>query len=180
MMMMWVLVLTTLLVSDMAGRSNSLEVEETHWELKKREISRGPCDENWFYFPHLYSCYRFFSDKKTWLEAEDFCDQDTHYGELASVISSEHSGFISDVVSAVDIGKPEAWIGLNDRCKEGTFTWIDGSTYSYRNWAPNEPNSYQKINEDCVNIHHFCDHAWNDAPCEMKIGFVCSYKLRSG
>ncbi|XP_051889647.1 lectin-like isoform X4 [Pristis pectinata] len=177
MMLMWVLVLTALLVSDVAGRNNSFEVEETHRELKKREISTGPCDENWFYFSHLYSCYRFFSDKKTWLEAEDFCNQDPHYGQLASVISSDHNSFISDVVRAVDIKKPKAWFGLNDRCEEGTFTWIDGSSYSYQNWAKDEPNNIEN-NEHCVNIHRFPDGTWNDESCDLKIGFVCFYKLR--
>ncbi|XP_051865947.1 C-type lectin mannose-binding isoform-like [Pristis pectinata] len=154
MMLVWVLVLTALLVSDVAGRNNSLEVKETQRDIGKHEISRGPCDENWFYFPPLNSCYRFFSDKKTWLEAEEFCNHHPHYGQLASATSSELNNFITNVVDAVNRDKPQAWIGLNDRSKEGTYTWIDGSTYSYHNWAKGEPNNIDN-NEHCVNIHRY-------------------------
>ncbi|XP_051865948.1 lectin-like [Pristis pectinata] len=177
-MLVWVLVLTALLVSDVAGTNNSLKVEEIQRDPEKHGISRGPCDENWFYFSELNSCYRFFCDKKTWQEAEDFCNHRPHYGQLASVTSKEHNTFISNVIGAVNEDKPTAWIGLNDRCKEGTFTWIDGSSYSYQNWHQGEPNNNN--NEDCVNIHYFHDGTWNDAPCQKKIGFVCSYKLHCG
>ncbi|XP_072097396.1 C-type lectin Cal-like [Mobula birostris] len=164
---MWVLVVTALLVSD---------VTETQQNLEKYGISRGPCEEKWFYFPPLNSCYRFFSDKMTWEKAENFCNQDAYCAQLASVISDKHNTFVSNVISIVDQKKPKAWIGLNDICKEGNFTWIDGSLYSYRVWHKNEPND-DLNNEDCVNIHRFSDMTWNDALCDDKYGFVCSYKL---
>ncbi|XP_051889656.1 C-type lectin lectoxin-Enh2-like isoform X2 [Pristis pectinata] len=131
-MLVWVLVLTALLVSDVAGRNNSFEVEETQRDLEKRGIFRGPCDESWFYFSELNSCYRFFSQEKTWQEAE-----------------------------------------------EGTYTWIDGSTRKYKNWAKGQPDNYGGL-EHCVHIKFNGDDTWNDARCDMKIGFVCSYKLRCG
>ncbi|XP_072923106.1 C-type lectin BpLec-like isoform X3 [Hemitrygon akajei] len=175
-MLVWVLVVTALLVSDVAGTHNSLELERTQQHREKRELSRGPCDEKWFYFPPLNSCYRFFSDKKTWEEAEDFCNRDERCGQLASVNSEEHNTFISNVVFIVNQKKPTAWIGLNDICKEGNFTWVDGSLYCYSKWAKNQPDDFKR-KEDCVNIHRFNDMAWNDAPCDKKNGFVCSYKL---
>ncbi|XP_051889652.1 snaclec bothroinsularin subunit beta-like [Pristis pectinata] len=154
MMLVWVLVLTALFVSDVAGRNNSLEVEETQRDLKKREIATGPCDEDWFYYTPLNSCYRFFSQQRTWQEAEDFCNHHPHYGELASVTSKEHNTFISNVIGAVNEDKPFAWIGLNDRCKEGTYTWIDGSSWKYRNRAQDQPDNW-KSNEDCVHVNYY-------------------------
>ncbi|XP_059842832.1 echinoidin-like [Hypanus sabinus] len=167
MTVVWVLVVTALLVSDVAGSRQDLE---------KHEISRGLCDENWFYFSPLNSCYQFFSTKKTWAAAEDFCNGDERCGQLASVNSEEHNIFISNVVTIVDKNKPMAWIGLNDICKEGNFTWVDGSLYRYSKWAKNEPNN-DGGKEDCVNIHRFNDLTWNDMPFDEKDGFVCSYKL---
>ncbi|XP_051889653.1 galactose-specific lectin nattectin-like isoform X1 [Pristis pectinata] len=178
-MLVWVLVLTALLVSDVAGRNNSFEVEETQRDLEKRGIFRGPCDESWFYFSELNSCYRFFSQEKTWQEAEDFCNRNTWVGQLPSVTSSEHNRFISYVIHALSGRKAHAWIGLNDRCKEGTYTWIDGSTRKYKNWAKGQPDNYGGL-EHCVHIKFNGDDTWNDARCDMKIGFVCSYKLRCG
>ncbi|XP_062928245.1 C-type lectin lectoxin-Phi1-like isoform X1 [Mobula hypostoma] len=175
-MLVLVLVVTALLVSDVAGTHNSLELGRTQRHLEKRDLTKGPCDKNWFHFPPLNSCYQFFSDEMTWEEAQDFCNEQQCCGQLASVNSDQLNTFVSDVVSVVDQEKPRAWIGLNDICKDGKFTWIDGSSYSYRNFGPGEPNNYNG-REDCVNIHHFRNLTWNDAPCNMKIGFVCSYKL---
>ncbi|XP_059842844.1 alpha-N-acetylgalactosamine-specific lectin-like isoform X2 [Hypanus sabinus] len=179
MMLVWVLVMTVLLVSDVTGTENSLELERTQHHLEKRELSRGPCDENWFYYSLLNSCYRFFSEEKTWEAAEDFCDQKSYYGQLASVNSDEHNAFISEVVAAVEKNKPWAWIGLNDICMEGNFTWIDGTDYTYKDWDRGQPDDHD--NEDCVHIHHGVNSPskWNDYPCDEKLGFVCAYKFHS-
>ncbi|XP_072097952.1 echinoidin-like [Mobula birostris] len=138
------------------GTNNSLVLKRTQRDLQNYRLLRGPCDENWFYFPPLNSCYWFSSDEKAWIWQlrQDFCNQLPHSGHLASVMSSIHNNFTSDVVSAVDESKPRAWIGMNDRLEEGIFTWIDGTSYTYGGWAADEPNNYQG-NEDCVNIHHF-------------------------
>ncbi|XP_072097080.1 lectin-like isoform X1 [Mobula birostris] len=157
----------------MKGTNNSFILKRIQRDL---EIYRGPCDENWFHFPLLNSCYRFFSDKKTWMAAEEFCNQLPHSGHLASVNSSIHNNFISDVVGAVDESKPRAWIGLNDRSQEGIFTWIDGTLYSYQNWMQNEPN-INGDNEDCVHLLSKSAKHWNDQNCETRINFVCAYEL---
>ncbi|XP_059842824.1 C-type lectin-like [Hypanus sabinus] len=112
-----------------------------------------------------------------WNEAEDFCNRNTHYGNLATATSDRHNTFISTVITYVDKKNPTAWIGLNDIWKEGKFTWSDGTSYTYRNWAKSEPND-QHSNEDCVQIHFFSGtKEWNDSDCDRRHGFVCSYKL---
>ncbi|XP_069764107.1 lectin-like isoform X2 [Narcine bancroftii] len=165
-----VLVLTVLLACDMAG-------EEIQLDLEKREIVNGPCDENWFHFPPLNSCYRFFCDSRTWWDAEEFCNHRSNYGHLASVNSEDHQEFILDIIYAVNRNMPITWIGLNDRCKEGTFNWIDGSSLDYQNWAKGEPNNLRN-EEHCVNMNYFRDGTWNDEVCDKKFAFVCSYKVR--
>ncbi|XP_072097742.1 C-type lectin BpLec-like isoform X2 [Mobula birostris] len=176
MLLLQFLLLSTLANSDGEGTNNSLVLKRTQRDLENYRLFRGPCDENWFYFPPLNSCYRFFSDKRAWMAAEEFCNQLPHSGHLASVMSRIHDNFISDVVGAVDESKPRSWIGLNDRSQEGDFTWIDGSLYSYRNWAQNEPNDHGH-NEDCVTIHHSGEKRWNDLFCEDDESFVCAYEL---
>ncbi|XP_072922851.1 C-type lectin-like [Hemitrygon akajei] len=175
MMLVWVLVMTVLFVSDVTGTENSLELERTQRCREKHGLSRGPCDENWFYFCPLNSCYRFFSDKKTWEEAQDFCNQKSYYGQLASVNSDQHNAFISEIATDVEKNKQWAWIGLNDICKENNFTWIDGTDYTYGDWDGGQPDDHN--NEDCVHIHHGGSSKWNDYPCNMELGFVCAYEL---
>ncbi|XP_055509216.1 snaclec alboaggregin-A subunit beta'-like isoform X2 [Leucoraja erinacea] len=116
MMLVWVLVLTALLASDVA-ETNSLGLEETQHHLEKRELVKGPCDEDWFYFPSLKSCHRFFSVKKTWSDAEVMCNAQPHYANLVTVNSKEHDTFIVKVIGTVSDEKTPAWIGLNDLCK---------------------------------------------------------------
>ncbi|XP_072923096.1 C-type lectin mannose-binding isoform-like [Hemitrygon akajei] len=169
-MLVLVLMVTALFVSDVAGKTICLEVQQP---LCKPQ----DCDEGWLYFPSLNSCYRNINIKKTWQEAEEFCNQLPHYGNLASVTSPKHNTFISSIILAMDASKPWTWIGLNDIWKEGTFTWSDGSSYNYQNWSQGEPND--RNNEDCVHILYGSTGygCWNDLPCDKKLGFVCAYKL---
>ncbi|XP_059842840.1 echinoidin-like [Hypanus sabinus] len=174
MMLVRVLVVIALLVSDVAGNNNTLEVEERLYN--PHHLTQGHCDENWFYFPPLNTCNRFFRDQKTWKEAEEFCNQLPHYGNLATVTSNIHNIFIANVIRAVDANSPTAWIGLNDIWKEGPFTWSDGTSYTYRCWAGHQPDNHQG-NEDCVHILSGSSRTWNDLPCGVRIGFVCAFKL---
>ncbi|XP_030828520.1 C-type mannose receptor 2-like [Strongylocentrotus purpuratus] len=64
------------------------------------------------------------------------------------------------------------WIGLYDRIDDNTFIWIDGTTPSFTNWAPNEPNNNDGIGEDCVEMRVGGD--WNDEQCRAANAFVCS------
>ncbi|XP_059842825.1 C-type lectin mannose-binding isoform-like [Hypanus sabinus] len=183
MMLMWILVVTTLLVSDVAVSIPIQQNGNDPVDMKQRwtpyyVLNQGHCDENWFYFSDLNSCFRYYHYLMTWNEAEKFCNRYSHYGNLATVTSNRHNKFISKVISYVDENTPGTWIGLNDIWKEGNFTWSDGTIYSYSNWADSEPND-QHFYEDCVQIHFFSDsEKWNDYDCDESHGFVCSYKLQ--
>ncbi|XP_059842828.1 alpha-N-acetylgalactosamine-specific lectin-like [Hypanus sabinus] len=182
MMLMWILVVTTLLVSDVAVAIPIQQNGNDPVDMKQRwspyySLTQGRCDENWFYFVDLKSCFRYYSNPMTWNEAEDFCNRYTHYGNLATVTSDRHNKFISKVITYVDKKNPTTWIGLNDIWEEGNFTWSDGTSYTYRNWAKSEPSDRQS-SENCVQIHFFSgSEKWNDSKCDWKLGFVCSYKL---
>jgi Lectin C-type domain len=65
---------------------------------------------------------------------------------------------------------PGVWIGYEDLALEGTWEWADGSSSSYTQWAPGEPNSYGG-NEDCTEM--LMDGTWNDLDCSDHRGFVC-------
>ena len=63
----------------------------------------------------------------------------------------------------------EWWLGLNDREKEGTWTWLDGES-SYANWNPGEPNAATSA-EDCAVTTH--GTGWNDIPCTLTKTYAC-------
>ena len=56
------------------------------------------------------------------------------------------------------------------------FSWIDGTTPFYDNWAPDEPNSMNN-EEDCVEVSMELNDkgSWNDISCSHGFGYVCKY-----
>jgi hypothetical protein len=53
--------------------------------------------------------------------------------------------------------------------KDRVWKWVNGEPWNYTNWAPGEPNNYQKKNEDKVAMLRFhldkkiSGGPWNDA-----------------
>ena len=66
-----------------------------------------------------------------------------------------------------------AWIGLNDRNKEGVYKWAndDTSKLEYSNWAPNEPSDGD-TSQNCV-LHG--STYWENVDCETEdiYAFFC-------
>jgi hypothetical protein len=60
-------------------------------------------------------------------------------GDLATIENATENEWVRANLAA-PVGN-KLWIGLNDAGTEGTFAWSDGSTSSYRNWAPGEPSN---------------------------------------
>ncbi|XP_032895242.1 lectin BRA-3-like [Amblyraja radiata] len=171
MMLVWVLVLTALLASDVAGANNSTEPEET---LQNLGCHRR-CRSHWHYYHPTRSCYRFFHQKLRWGCAEHHCRCVGRHGHLASSRSYCENAFISRVIWLGHGGRQTAWIGLNDKCCEGHYKWIDGSAYRYSRFACGEPNNLH--NEDCVETNFRRAGLWNDKSCRSRRRYVCSYRL---
>ena len=64
-----------------------------------------------------------------------------------------------------------SWIGLNDRAREGTFVWSDGSSTTFMNFSPGEPNSFRGTDEDCGQF--WTANKWNDRACGLSYSYVC-------
>ncbi|XP_078251344.1 snaclec bitiscetin subunit beta-like [Rhinoraja longicauda] len=164
MMLVWVLVLTALLASDVAGANNSLE-EET------RVLSQGRCVKGWYKYPRLNNCYRFFPRRRSWASAEAFCKRQPHSGHLATVTSLIHNKFILEVIRASCKPKSHVWIGLNNRVKGGPFTWIDGYPLRYQRCDADEEDKRRR----CWLIRR--NGSWRSIRCGHRLSFVCTYRL---
>jgi hypothetical protein len=63
------------------------------------------------------------------------------------------------------------WIGLTDHDVDGDYRWVNGDTFDYQNWNPQEPNNLRG-DEDYIAINWHKNHGrsnsqfgdWNDAP----------------
>ncbi|XP_045045285.2 C-type lectin domain family 4 member F [Desmodus rotundus] len=119
--------------------------------------------------------YYFSSDKKTWQEAEQSCvSQGAH---LASVTSAKEQAYLIKFTST-----SYHWIGLNDRDREGTWRWTDGTTFSSSEsrqfWSHNQPDNWLSggQDEDCVHIQQ----KWNDISCNALYHWVCKKPFSQG
>ncbi|KAI9525336.1 hypothetical protein NQZ68_005881 [Dissostichus eleginoides] len=149
---------------DMVATNKNLSEERD--DLKKTALVHY-LQQGWVYFSGSF--YRISSTMKTWQDSRKDCQQ--RGADLMIINSQEEQDFTGQY-------KHVTWIGLTDRDTEGEWKWVDGTQLTTRFWHSGEPNSHQKINEDCVNINHFDNqNSWNDAPCENEYLWICEKKM---
>ncbi|XP_036118968.1 C-type lectin domain family 4 member F [Molossus molossus] len=163
---------TKTLTSNIQEKQNSLETLRAAFasqeQLQKsqnellRLILQGwkAYGGNLYYFSHV---------KKSWHEAEQFCvSQGAH---LASVTSAEEQSYLAEFTSTSD-----HWIGLNDRDRENSWKWTDGTPFNSAGsnvfWYDNQPDNWRHRDgqdEDCVHMQR----KWNDNNCNIRYLWVC-------
>ncbi|XP_041648237.1 neurocan core protein-like [Cheilinus undulatus] len=121
------------------------------------------CEHTWRKF-HGH-CYRYFSQRHTWEDAEKDCRE--HSGHLASIHSLAEHNFIRGM------SHDNTWIGLNDRTVEEDFHWTDKTDLLYENWRENQPDNFFAGGEDCVILIAHENGKWNDVPCNYNLPYVC-------
>ncbi|XP_062296504.1 CD209 antigen-like protein E [Scomber scombrus] len=126
-------------------------------------------------------CYYFafseYEGLKSWQNARDYCQ--LYGGDLAVIDSKDKENFTINHVFNKKSLKPKNgyWIGLRDVHEEGTWKWLDGKVLVEGYWIDGEPNNVNE--EDCVSVlpkENFFQ-AWNDAPCTLKLKWICEKAL---
>ena len=101
--------------------------------------------------------------QKWWLDAE--AEALSLGGHLVTIDDAAENQFVFDTFSsvAVDFAAANAlpdqnnislWIGLSDHISEGTFQWSSGSSSTYTNWSPGQPQGVRD-DEDFVGLVAF-------------------------
>ncbi|XP_035999001.1 C-type mannose receptor 2-like [Fundulus heteroclitus] len=104
----------------------------------------------------------FINQKMKWAEALSYCRE--HHTDLASVRNTTENEEIKALIQAG--GEPQAWIGLN----RSTWTWVDGSIFSFQHWKSGEPSG---ATENCVAAVMDDGGKWEDWDCNWKMPFFC-------
>nr|XP_002128267.3 uncharacterized protein LOC100185368 isoform X2 [Ciona intestinalis] len=130
-------------------------------------------------------CYKFFSEKTTFQNAIDKCD------EIGATLATPKERLtITGLAKYVtDNGLSQrAWIGLSDREVEGTLTWIDDQQPlvdgSFAPWMVQEPDSGgarsgdRADRQDCVKITFMLVGTrsianWYDTVCAGREAYIC-------
>ena len=151
------------LIKGITNRQCKSCVEEQHCPSGWQRLSQGK------------HCYRLFQVKKTWSEAEKFCNGQG--GHLAAVTNQEIHNYINGKSAQV-------WVGGTDQGSEGHWRWSDCSAWSFTMWITGQPNNgnaaadfLQFDSENCLQLRYRGTDKWGDAKCSYKEWFVCSKKL---
>ncbi|XP_068448050.1 CD209 antigen-like protein E [Clinocottus analis] len=125
-----------------------------------------PCQMGWRKFGK--SCYVVSTEKKDWMESRGACNAEE--ADLVFIDSRAEQAFVNGLLSS----GLNAWIGLTDGVKEGTWTWADGTPANTTFWRAGQRNNYDG-NEDCGETVQRSPGVgeWNDDGCSAKQIFIC-------
>ena len=139
------------------------------------------CPNGWERLSEGKHCYRLFQEKKTWEDAESFCNGQG--GHLAAVTNQEIHNYVNRKNVPV-------WVGGTDQQREGIWRWSDCSAWSFESWGIDvfcfalcvenkQPNNGAPLHnrENCLQLRHKNHDKWHDVMCSEPQEFVCSIKL---
>lgn len=126
------------------------------------------CPFGWTAFATKNTCIQLGTTPRTWSDARTQCSAGG--GDLIRLNNTVLKNYVSTLVNAQ---KGRYWIGLNDRAKEGLFTWLDDrnkTTYSF--WDTGMPNN-SAGNENCVVTDGNRANKWDDLDCSTLNRYIC-------
>ncbi|MFN7144503.1 MAG: C-type lectin domain-containing protein, partial [Myxococcota bacterium] len=128
------------------------------------EDASCPCDIDWY----GDSAYLFCETATSWTSAKATCESVGYH--LATVGGVAEDDWLLSVARTYSVSAAYWWIGFNDRAREGTWVWDDGSPVTYTRWNAGEPNN--SGDEDCTQLTWASAH-WNDWACTSSSTYIC-------
>lgn len=112
-----------------------------------------------------------YTDVNSWEEAQSYCE--SLGGHLATITSAEENEFVYSYVVAS--GSRNAYFGMTDKNREGTWEWCTGEEFSYSNWAPDQPSD--SVGEENYGMYwdNYSNGEWNDGSFDGNHPFICEW-----
>ncbi|XP_067389154.1 uncharacterized protein [Emydura macquarii macquarii] len=134
------------------------------------QAQEASCPREWLSFQGSF--YGYFSQEKTWMEAEAECQDHGSGAHLASIHSAEENDILARYVKSQYNESHPVWIGLRDTNKNLTWRWADESQMNFCAWENEQPDDLTK-KEHCVGLFQKAGfQKWHDYSCENKYSFV--------
>ncbi|XP_076874380.1 uncharacterized protein LOC143524256 [Brachyhypopomus gauderio] len=150
---------------------NNISVVRGQLLMENAGLQKGLSVLGWSYFN--FSIYIITTDTKSWRNSRQDCRE--RGGDLVIINSREEQEFINKMFS-----RTEAWIGLTDEDKEGSWKWVDDTALTTGYWWKQEPNDYGG-NEDCAITGYKTATdsvlTWADYPCQHHVVGICEKSL---
>ncbi|XP_042353789.1 macrophage mannose receptor 1-like isoform X2 [Plectropomus leopardus] len=129
-------------------------------------VPPNKCASGWTRLKSKNDCIKFFSEKKTWYEARDYCR--AIRGDLLSIHSADEQRELSRRYGPT-------WIGLSAPDPVTGYVWSDGSPLQFLHWENGEPDNKNNL-ESCVVFdsgRQSASGSWKDLHCEKYKQWVC-------
>lgn len=120
------------------------------------------------YNGHYYGILEGVAD--TWEAAQAYCQ--SIGGNLATINDEAENTALFNYMK--NYGYNNAFFGLSDAAEEGNWTWANGESLSYTNWAPGEPNGGAAENYGMF-FDGVADYQWNDSAFTAGSAFLCEW-----
>ncbi|XP_075772849.1 C-type lectin-like [Pelodiscus sinensis] len=128
------------------------------------------CPSGWE--SYLGHCYGYFTQEKSWDEAEAECQEHGEEIHLVSILTDGESTKLAGYVKQQQAKTEPVWIGLSDPEHNRSWRWADGSLAKFSAWNRGQPDPPTR-NEHCVVLERPDFKKWDDYPCDRKFPFVC-------
>merc|ERR1712130_797602 len=133
------------------------------------------CPEGWS--KNQTSCYWLVFDRVTWIEANNGCPQIHPMAHLASSGSALENDYIAHLY--YESSNFYVWLGGTDSGEEGTWTWTDGTPFTYTKWASSEGSDGTTENCLAIDEYYYSSYngLWYDFECYESYSYVCEINL---
>ena len=113
--------------------------------------------------------YLYVNQAKSWYSARDYCA--SRGGYLVTIQDAEENEFIYQLSNG-----GYTWLGATDEAEEGTWVWVNGQPWEYRNWAASQPDDVGSEDYLAFFTEQGKSRIWNDIHEGANQFFVCEWE----
>jgi len=133
--------------------------------LIETTVDAAACTDGWTYSPHSGNCYKVFSERVMWTQAEINCVYAG--GHQASVHSRENNKFLTELAAHE---QEIVWLGLAQFGNRREYEWADRSSTDYTSWESGTTPSF-KPGSKCTKLQ--TNGYWVQSCCKILSGYIC-------